>query len=74
MYHVLSTKILQGSDAGSGTLLQKRCSGIYGLNPGLMYLWNVSGNRTLFPRAALISTKSEAFLKDFFSIIEDIDK
>ena len=29
IYDVLSIKILQGSDAASGTLLQKRCSRIY---------------------------------------------
>ena len=74
MYDVLSIKILQGSDAASGTLLQKRCSRIYGLNPGLMYLEKLSANRALFLTAVLISTKSEVFLKDFFSKSEDIAK
>ena len=38
MYYVLSTKILQGSDTGRGTVIQKRYSRICGLNPGLIYL------------------------------------
>ena len=37
MYDVLSPKILQRSDTASGTVLQKRCSKICGLNPGLIY-------------------------------------
>ena len=74
IYDVLSIKILQGSDAASGTLLQKRRSRIYGLNPGLMYLEKRSANRALFLTAVLISTKSEVFLKDFFSKFEDIGK
>ena len=41
MYYVLSTKILQGSDTASGTVLQKRCSRIFGLNPRLIYLCNI---------------------------------
>ena len=41
MYYVLSTKILQGSDTASGTVLQKRCSRIFGLNPRLIYLYNI---------------------------------
>ena len=35
-------KIQQGPDTASGTVLQKRCSKICGLNPGLMYLQEVS--------------------------------
>ena len=35
-------KMLQGSDTASGTVLQKRCSRICGLNPGLIYLQKVS--------------------------------
>ena len=31
-------KILQGLGTASGTVLQKRCSRICGLNPGLIYL------------------------------------
>ena len=38
MYDELSTKILQGSDTASGTVLHKRCSRICDLNPGLIYL------------------------------------
>ena len=71
---MLSIRILQGSDAASGTLLQKRCSRIYGSNPGLIYLQKLSANRTLFPTAVLIGTKSEVFLKDFFSKFKDIGK
>ena len=40
MYY-LSTKILQGSGTASGTVLQKMCSRICGLNPRLIYLYNV---------------------------------
>ena len=29
MYYVLSTKILQGSDTGSGTVLRKTCSNLW---------------------------------------------
>ena len=47
MYDVFSTKILQGSDTDSGTVLQKSCSRIYGLNPGLPYLQKVSKNSCL---------------------------
>ena len=47
MYDVLSTKILQGSDTDSGTALQKHCSRICGLNPGLIYLQKVSKNSFL---------------------------
>ena len=74
IYDVLSIKILQGSDAASGNLLQKRCSRIYGLNSGLIYLEKLSANRALFLTAVLISTKIEVFLKDFFSKFEDIGK
>ena len=54
MYYALSTKILQGSDTASGTVLQKRCSRICGLNPTYTKILRVSknlyaGNRTLFP-------------------------
>ena len=38
MYDVFFTKMLQGSDTASWTVLQKRCSAICGLNPGLIYL------------------------------------
>ena len=37
-------KVLQGSYTASGTTLQKRCSRICGLNPGLIYLQKVSKN------------------------------
>ena len=47
MYDVLSIKILQGSDTGSGTVIQKRCFRICGLNPGLIYLQKVSQNSFL---------------------------
>ena len=42
MYYVLSTKILQGAVTASGTVLQKRCSRISGLNLRLIYLQRVS--------------------------------
>ena len=53
MYYVLSTKILQGSDRARGTVLQKTCSRICGLNPRLIYLQRVfknlyAGDRILF--------------------------
>ena len=32
MYYVLFTKILQGGDTASGTVLYKSCSKIWGLN------------------------------------------
>ena len=47
MYYVLSTKVLKGSDTASGTVLQKRCSRICGLNPRLIYLQRVSKNLIL---------------------------
>ena len=47
MYDVLSTKILQGSDRSRGTVIQKRCSRICGLNPGLIYLQKVFKNSFL---------------------------
>ena len=47
MYDVLSTKILQGSDTASRTVLQKMSFRIYGLNPGLIYLQKVSKNSFL---------------------------
>ena len=47
MHDVLSTKVLQGSGTASGTVLQKRCSRIYGLNPGLIYLQKVFKNSFL---------------------------
>ena len=47
MHDVLSTKVLQGSDTASGTVLQKRCSRIYGLNLGLIYLQKVFKNSFL---------------------------
>ena len=56
MYDVLSTKSLQGSDMTSGTVLQKRCSRMCGLNPGLTCLQKVSKNAFLKPN----------FLKDIF--------
>ena len=37
-------KTLKGSDTASGTLHQKRCSRICGLNPGLIHLPKVSKN------------------------------
>ena len=40
-------KILQGSNTAGGTVLQKRCSRICGLNPGLIYLQKVSKNSFL---------------------------
>ena len=49
-------KILQGSDMAKRTVLQKRCSKICGLNPGLIYLQKVSKNSLL----------KLNFLKDFF--------
>ena len=49
-------KIQQGPDTASGTVLQKRCSKICGLNPGLMYLQKVSKNPFL----------KLNFLKDLF--------
>ena len=52
-------KILQGLDAASGTVLQKRCSRICGLNPGLIYLQKVSKNSFL----------KLDFLKRYFSKI-----
>ena len=55
MYDVLSTKILQGSDMASVTVLQNNCSRIYGLNAGLIYL-KVSKNSFL----------KLNFLKDIF--------
>ena len=56
MYDILSTEILQGSDTASGTVLHKRCSRIYGLNPGLIYLQKVLKNSFL----------NLNFLKDIF--------
>ena len=56
MYYVLSTKILQGSDTASGTVLLKRCSEISGLNPTLIYFQRVSKNSFL----------KLNFLKDIF--------
>ena len=56
MYYALSTKILQGSDTASGTVLQNRCSRICGLNPILIYLQRVSENSFL----------KLNFLKDIF--------
>ena len=58
MYYVLFTKILQVSDTTSGTVFQKRCPRICGLNPRLIYLQRVSknlyaGNRTLFHNSCL---------------------
>ena len=44
MYDLLSTKILQGSDTASGTVVQKRCSKTCGLNLGLIYIYKVSKN------------------------------
>ena len=38
---LLSTKILQGSDTASGTILKKSCSRICSLNPRLIYLNNI---------------------------------
>ena len=58
MYDVLSTKILQRSDTASGTVLQKRCSKICGLNPGLIYSQKVSKNSFL----------KLNFLKDIFHV------
>ena len=49
-------KILQWSETASGTVLQKRCSRICGLNPGLIYLQKVSKNSFL----------KLNFLKDIF--------
>ena len=40
-------KILQESDTAGGTVLQKRCSRIGTLNPGLIYLQKVSKNSVL---------------------------
>ena len=40
-------KILQGSVTASGTVHQKWCSRICGLNPGLIYLHKVSKNSLL---------------------------
>ena len=56
MYDVLSTKILQGSDMASVTVLQNNCSRIYGLNAGLIYLKKISKNSFL----------KLNFLKDIF--------
>ena len=56
LYDVLSIKILQRSDTANGAVLQKRCSGICGLNPGLTYLQKVSKNPFLKLK----------FLKDIF--------
>ena len=46
-------KILKGSDTASRTVLQKKCSRICGLNPGLITTITFSlknaANRTLFP-------------------------
>ena len=56
MYYVLSTKILQGSDTTSGTVLLKRCSEISGLNPRLIY----------FQRVSKTSFLKLNFLKDIF--------
>ena len=56
MYDVLSTKILQRSDTASGTVLQKRCSKICGLNLELIYSQEVSKNSFL----------KLNFLKDIF--------
>ena len=42
MFYILSFKRLQGSDIASGTVLQKRCSKICGLNRRLIYLQRVS--------------------------------
>ena len=39
MYDLLSTKIVQGSDTASGTVVQKRCSETCGLNLGLIYIY-----------------------------------
>ena len=49
-------KVLEGSYTASGTTLQKRCSRICGLNPGLIYLQKVSKNSFL----------KLNFLKDIF--------
>ena len=56
LYDVLSIKILQRSDTANGAVLQKRCSGICSLNPGLTYLQKVSKNPFLKLK----------FLKDIF--------
>ena len=40
-------KILQGSDTASGTILQKRCSRICGLNTTLIYLQRIFKNSFL---------------------------
>ena len=47
MYDVLSAKILQGSDTGRGTVIQKRFFRICGLNPGLISLQKVFKNSFL---------------------------
>ena len=71
MYYVLFTKILQGSDTTSGTVFQKRCSRICGLNPRLIYLQRVSkilyaGNRTLFHNSCLSKHNKWRFSKGHF--------
>ena len=40
-------KILQGPNTAGGTVLQRRRSRIFGLNPGLIYLQKVSKNAFL---------------------------
>ena len=47
MYYVLYTKVLQGSDTASGTVLQKGYSKICSLNLRLIYLRIVSKNSIL---------------------------
>ena len=47
MYYIISTKVLQGSDTVCGTVLQKRCSRIYGLNSRLVCIQRVSKNSFL---------------------------
>ena len=51
----ISTKMYERPDTASGTVLQKRCSRICGLNSGLIYLQKVPKNLFL----------KQSFLKDF---------
>ena len=85
MYYVLSTKILQWSETANGTVIHKRCSRICGLNPRLMYLYNIpilihwellkiyiQVKEYFSIILILVSILSEVFLKNFFSKFEDI--
>ena len=47
MYYILSIKVLQGSDTACGTVLQKKCSRIYGWNSRLICVQRVSKNSFL---------------------------